>query len=352
MRKVVTVLALALAASNAAWAGVVWGKPCADTTPAPEEARAKPGAEPVRAAAATSPERHRELAARRKAWVADALQVGDSAKREAALREIETALSSTDAALATGALRTVIEVRSLEQESARFRPGVLARLDDADPNVRGVAAYALFNIPHEEGDLERVLAKLEAASPDSHALLHVALLLNKSRAEGRVADEFVRFLTGADDRQAEDIANLLRSQWVSPEVENAVLAAKERSKRTESGLWPYILGQMRPTREPRVRAILAWMATSATSSDVQLLERAVVREVDPPAKPLATALALEALPTGVDELTRRTLLQVVVANGTAENAPAVRAFAENPLVGDELRQVAKEAANTLERARR
>ena len=283
---------------------------------------------------------------------ADILQIEDRSRRDRGLDALEAALRSPEPAVAAAALRALYAIRDVPYEKGRFRDAVLSRLDDDDAQVRGAAASALMLVKAEDRDVDRLLDVAERHPADMSRELFAAALLSKYRVEGRLADLFVRGLGVEDARAAVDTANMLRSMWVSAEVEDAVLAAWRRTKDSpEGGLWNHILGQVTPTREPRVRVIFEILKADRTDAP-QLLERALdARSLDPAAKPVAVRLALEGLPTAPNAMIRRLMLDVVRKNGTASDAPALRAFAANPMVGEDIRSAAREAAEEIERRR-
>ena len=283
---------------------------------------------------------------------ADILQIEDRSRRDRGLDALEAALRSPEPAVAAAALRALYAIRDVPYEKGRFRDAVLSRLDDDDAQVRGAAASALMLVKAEDRDVDHLLDVAERHPREMSQQLVVAALLSKSRVEGRLAGLFVRGLGAEDARAAVDTANMLRSMWASAEVEDAVLAAWRRTKDSPAGgLWYHILGQIAPTREPRVRVIFEILKADRTDAP-QLLGRALdARSLDPAAKPIAVRLALDGLPTAPNPMVRRLTLDVVGKNGTVADVPALRAFAANPMVGEDIRSAAREAAEEIERRR-
>ena len=312
-------------------------------------ARAPVALQPATDAAAASAN---DAAKRLQGWKEDVLQIEDAKRREEGLDAMEVALRATDPATAAGALRGLYDLRDVPYDKSRFREVVLSRLDDGDARVRETAAAALMQVKPEDGDVDRLLNAIEA-HPDGESWgLVVAAWLSKSRVEGRLSDSFVRALDVADARAVANAANLLRGMWVTAEVEDAVLSAWRRMKDDrDGGGWNYILGQMSPTREPRVRAIFELLRVDRTDTP-QLLDRALdARNLDPAAKPLAVSLALEGLPKAPNSMIRALLIKVVRDHGALTDVPALRAFAANSMVGEDVRRAATEAADAIERRR-
>jgi hypothetical protein len=314
------------------------------STPAPD--RASEGSRPGRPTASDL-QRAREAIAGAKA---DVLQIADPARRERGLDAIEAALRSRDPATVTTALQSLYDLRDVAYDKRRFRDAVLDRLGDSSPIVRGAAASALLHVAREPDDAARVLAMEAEFRDPGHPGLIVAAWIEKNRVEGAVADAYVRALSTNDAREAIDVANQLRNMTVTAEVEDAVLAAWRKHHDTEpKGLWPYVLGQMRPTREARVRVLFEMLAVDDTSVP-QLVDRAFQPgNLDEAAVPVAARLAIEALPTAPNALVRSLEISVLRHNGTRSELPALRAYAENDMVPEAARKEAAAAADEIER---
>jgi parallel beta-helix repeat protein len=341
-------------AARAAGAGAA--APLAFETPwpaRPEEAATAPKPIPAPptqpSPTATKPADPAAALARAKA---DVLQISDAARRERGLADLGAALASDDPAIARPALASLYEFRDVKYDRKRFRADVVRQLGSTDDGVQFAAAYAFMQVEREEGDIDLVLAAAEKKPVTPGGLLHVAMMLSKGRVEGRLADLFVKALAVDDPRRgAMDTANYLRGMWAAPAVEDAVVAAWRRYAAAghERLLWPYIFGQMRPApRESRVRAIFEMMA-GGDDSVRQLAGVAVTGPVDETARPLAAQLAAAALADAPTSSLRRTYLDAIKANGGREQVPTLRALAGNEMVGEDLRTLAGQIADDLER---
>jgi hypothetical protein len=242
----------------------------------------------------------------------------------------------------------------VKYDKTRFRADVLRHLESKDADVRRAAGYALLSLDRDPGDLDRVLTFAQASPDPSDNLRFVALTLAGNRAEGRLAQLYVKAVSVGDGQAAMDAANDLRRMAVAPELEDAVVAAWKRhpTGRNGSGMWPYIFGQITsPAREARVRAVFELMA-SGDDAKRQLAGPAVTKPVDESARAVAAQLAVDGLATAQTAALRRTYLECLRANGAKSDAPALRAFAENQMVGEDLRKLAGDIADALERGTR
>jgi hypothetical protein len=301
--------------------------------------------------------RHREHEERRAAqatvdaWKADVLQITDPVRRDVGLGAIERGIGSADPAVAAASIRALGAFRDIAYDRARFAPAVRGRLDDPHADVRTAALYALGGFEREPSDLERVLDILDA-HPEDTATLQVAAWMSNRRVEGRLASLYVRALSAANAREGQDISNQLRGMWVTKEVEDAVLAVWRAKPPGEVGLWWHILGQIRGTREARVRALFEALLEDKSTSAAQLLERALGREaLEPGVERLVADLAAESLATAPTAMTLRLFFRLLDEWGTAAHAPALRAYAANEMVAEAVRKEADQLATRLEQRR-
>jgi hypothetical protein len=318
------------------------------------EAAARPAAVKTPTRPAPKPEGpprdHARAAEQVAALKAEVLQIEDPARRERGLAGLEEAIRSEDPALAAKALRSLSELRDVPYEKSRFREAVRARLDDGDALVRCAAAYALYPVDAEPADTEALLRMLESHPEDPMLPLHAAIGRSGGRVEGRLADLYVKALSSSDASGARSRANELRGFWVSEEVENAALSAFERTaSRNDPGGWWYILGQIQPTRERRVRLIFDVLRSQPADTDAPggLARALEPRNLEPSAAPVAAALALALLSDAKTYLVRNLCLEVLEKSGTAAEAAGLSAFAKNPMVGEDLRTRAGQIAGRL-----
>jgi hypothetical protein len=179
--------------------------------------------------------------------------------------------------------------------------------------------------------------------------LHAIAEQSDHRVEGALADLFLKALhLRIVSRDGTEVANDLRFMWVTPEVEDAFLAAwQARPDPSRVGLWYHILGQVRPTREPRVRALFEILA-KGESNAVQLFDQALGRNLDPSVAPLAAQLALDALSKAPNDDARRLYVNILRDHGTRAQRDGLRAFASDPTVTAHLRREASSVADALD----
>jgi hypothetical protein len=283
-------------------------------------------------------------------WKGDIAQVTDPERRERGLAALESGIRSKDPFLASASMRGLHVLRDIAYDATRFGPAVRSRIDDADARVRGSAIGALALVGPTPQDLDRVLDVLEAHPEDP--LIQAAFAAGR-RVEGRLAQLYVRALrTRAESGKARDVANVandLRNMWVSEELEQALLDAWEKNDSEPRAWWP-ILGQVRPTRERRVRVIFGILEKDDTQAP-QFLDRALEPQnlEGEAVRRLVADHAVRQLPTAPNAMIRRLMLRVLRGTGTREHADAVRAYADNEMVDLETRQQAGAVADELER---
>jgi len=282
----------------------------------------------------------------------DILQIEDAARRERGLVDLGESMRSTDPQVTAAAFFSLSQIRDVTYDKHRFRPQVLEQIESKNDAIRRAALYAFLQVAREPGDVDRVLTVGETAPLADGGHLGVAMWMSNNRVEGRLESLFVKALsTDETPRSAMDIANYLRGTWTSPATEEAVVAAWRRHPTDSNGsrLWPYIFGQMQPAaRESRVRAVFEMIA-SGDDSARQLTERAITKPVDDSARAIAARLAAAGLAAAPTAALRRTYLDVIQANGGREQVATLRALADNAMVGDDLRALARKIADELER---
>lgn len=284
-------------------------------------------------------------------WRSDVLQQHDLPRRDAGLAGMRAAILSQDTALVAAALDSLGHFRHSAFPWAELRGAIRARLADPDRTLRRAAARALPVAAPEASDVDALLDVLQSHPNDLWAL--GAAVTIARRVEGRLADAWLAALERTPPKESIGLVRLLGPAWVSQEVE----AAAVRACRGAGGGWDWYqcLGTFVPTREVRVRWVFEELRRQGqqahplnTGPILKALDR---HKVDPPAARLAVRLALEMLDEPPDADAVSACLEVIRHCGTAEDAPAVRAYAENAMVAGGTRKVAQSLASQLERRR-
>jgi hypothetical protein len=285
------------------------------------------------------------------AWLDDARQPRDPARRETALVALESAIRSSDTVLALAAVDSLPRLRHCT-DLLRFQDALYARLQDGSRISFLHVTRALRDVGRGSTVEENLLAIVEA-HPDDTALLVQAMkdgeyLARKRRVEGRLAAHFVRVLARIRGPELLSVAYTLRDLWVVAEVEAAVIDAWKRSPDPDDGRWGETLAEMEPTREPRIRLILD-LSPEAHPELRRRLEGALrTRQVDAESRGGAARLAAAHLASGgADEIQGR-CVELLAEFGAIEHVPVLRAFAADLPANSNLRRDTEVAIQRIE----
>lgn len=319
--------------------------------PSPARTEAAPEAPP--AAMVGWNDKNRRQKERVADWRQRIVQITDAAGRESALQEVALALREQDAATVETALMVFADVDLADVTLDRevLRTLVVPHLASDLPRIPWRAAAALRQLRPQPEDFDRILDRVER---DRHPeLLLLPYLLSGDgvkRAEGRVADLFVRLLTTDDPNQALQIAATLSDVHVTLHLHDAVVAAFQRHGAAETrGTWLLALARVLPRREPGVEAVFELLS----APDPENLRHGYVMDclaggIADDVRPLAARRAAELLAGAPTQPVRRAALRALDANGGREQAGVVRRFAENPMNPESERAQARRVLERLE----
>lgn len=161
---------------------------------------------------------------RAKPWVADALQISDVKKRDAAIATIRAAITSADAIDAHAGLIALSQIRDVVFDKKSFREIVLPHLAAKSGAMRLSAMYALAVAGREPGDLDLILTAAEGVTgPERLQLVHPIAMFSDLDLTGKAGDVVLK-LIGSDERR--DVRQSLSGLWgakVSPAIEKRLL---------------------------------------------------------------------------------------------------------------------------------
>jgi hypothetical protein len=231
MTRTAWVLLLALILSNAVWVGLSFrgtapdaptssakredrdprkGEPAPESTsganvgrPAagnarPEETPAAPGEDTRQEEPPLDPAEAQRLA---DAWIADARQTDDPARRAAAIERIRQALQSDSPLTALAGLLALHQISSLRFDKAPFREPVLALLRSPDAGTRAAALRALPGVEAQPEDIQAILPCAGDPAPEVRRQVAGALFRMSSGNLAPDAEEAYRGLIADKDRR-------------------------------------------------------------------------------------------------------------------------------------------------------
>ncbi len=301
----------------------------------------------------------RELSA---AWISDALQIQDPAKRAAALASIQQALGSGDPARVLAGLWAVGGIGHLKYDKPTMRSPVVTQLEAEDPLLRKGALWALLSLDRQPGDLDLVLRLKEDPSPEVRKeVLRIASSISGGDLTGEVGDVVLKGLQSAVSRDRSGESGW-KGTGTSPEFRMFLSSIRW-------GKLPSDLEQalMELAKDPRYRTDVVHfvcMNAEKTPAVVDLLIEVVG---SPGAMDMEAVLALtRGIPASLQSRVAATLLKVMETRrpdagawdsclhglqqyGSEENIPALQELGANELVSQQVREKVNKAIEAIQR---
>jgi hypothetical protein len=157
------------------------------------------------------------------AWKDAAMQMDDAARKQQALDEILTALSSSNDEEIFAALSGYGSVSQVEFDRSAFRPAIVALLEHADPMIRRTALGFIAALPPDEGDLARVTAMARDSDEGVRKGVVASLFwLTKRDLSGEAGDTVLGILNLAKTPSR----SLIDTMWgarMTPELERKLV---------------------------------------------------------------------------------------------------------------------------------
>ncbi|MDB6174042.1 MAG: hypothetical protein JWL59_3353 [Chthoniobacteraceae bacterium] len=286
-----------------------------------------------------------------KLWVADAFQLDDAAKRQAAVERIRQGMSSGNVDEARAAITAFTQIAPVEFDKVSFRPAVRALLNSPDIATRATAPNALVITGAEPEDLERVLAMVDDPAPEVRSdLSGVIMRLHNGDLTGRGGEAVVKLLAGQQAREA------LRGIWgarFSPALEARVIELSrtlENARGTGYDAMYYALSTQANKGEASVRRLIELLAhpdiTNVAGRSAWGLQQGVAREQFG----LIANAMVKLLEARSEGSLRDDAMRNLARYGSAEQAPALRALLAKPGVTGPFRLELEKTLAGLERS--
>jgi beta-lactamase regulating signal transducer with metallopeptidase domain len=167
-------------------------------------------------------------------WLADAFQLDDVPKREAAIAEMLEAVKSSAPFLQLSGLTAFTASGDVRFDKASFHDPAVALLGSPDPAIRSQAAGAVVLAGLREGDLQKI-EKLTHDKDDQVRIAGAQTLvwaLKKDLTKEPFAKRIAALLE--DEATRKDILHSLWGATLSPEIEAAVLKLSNTTKVSEA----------------------------------------------------------------------------------------------------------------------
>ncbi len=283
--------------------------------------------------------------------MADAFQLDDAAKREAAVARIRRALESSDLSEVRMGLQALLQVGKAEFDKPSFRPVLRNLLASAEADIRAQAVTALSRTDPSEEDLDRLMALADDPSGAVSVALPSALkLLSPEGFTGKTGTAVLKLLDRADANATQAVWHAMWGTKISPELERRVVDASRKDDRGSgySDVFYYALTVHQSKREPTVTRLIELLASQDTVNVAGRVLWGLKQGVAPDQEARVADSALKVLAARSDEYMRREALACLRAYGTAAHAEPLRALLAKPGVTGEFRKALDETLPAIE----
>ena len=287
-----------------------------------------------------------------KAWIADAFQLDDKAKREAAIERIRAAMTSGDADEARTGVTAFVQLGPIEFDKASFRPAVRALLGSADAPTRAAAASAITLAGADAEDIERILALADDPAPEVRRNLSwIIAQLHKNDLTGKGGDAVLKLLAGEERGQ---LREALRGIWgakFSPALEARVIELSQKLEDTNGVAYDamyYALSTQANKSEASVKRLIELLAHQDTGNVAGRCAWGLQQGVERAQFALLADAMVKVIEARSDGYLRNNALRCLRAYGNAAQAPALKAVLAKPDVTGDLRKTLEETLAALE----
>lgn len=304
-----------------------------------KSAPTRPAAEPPRKSApksqpADAASQLRAASALSKAWVQEAFQLADPAKRRAAIDKIRNGFGSTDPVEQQAALFAFPQVAELDFDKESFRPLVLPLFEADDPRMRRAAVSALYHAGGPKpGDLDLIL-KLVDETPEVGT--HAISSFSKRQLFGPAADAVLKILDTAEPHDLRTALAGISAARCSPELQARLIEMSAVPERRYDVIY-YPLSTMRNKNEAVVDVLIEAMA----DTDRQMAQRAACGlgyGVVEAARPKVADALLAYFQSHPNSHQRAQLLRAIGQYGTRKHLEALERYADDTSLPEGLRQ--------------
>ena len=286
-----------------------------------------------------------------KPLVADAFQIEDKAKRDAAIERIRAALAGMDVSTMRVGLAAFLAVGKVEFDKASFRPALRKLLASAEADVRAQALQALAAIGPDGEDLDRAIAMQDDASAEVRTALPWAIKgLATEGFTGKAGEAIHKLLDRQDGKATQAVWHAMWGTKISPELEKRVVEASRKDDQGSgySDVFYYALTVHQSKREPTVTRLIELAASQDTTNVAGRVLWGIRQGLADDQKPRVAELALKVLGARSDGYMQREALACLRECGTAANAESLKELLAKPGVAGEFRASIEEARASIE----
>jgi beta-lactamase regulating signal transducer with metallopeptidase domain/nitrous oxidase accessory protein NosD len=292
-----------------------------------------------------------------KAWIDDAFQLEDKAKREAAIERIRAAMRSGNADEARAGVTAFVRLAPIEFDKAAFRPEVRALLASQDRPTRAAAASAFTMTGADADDVERILALADdPAAEVREPLTGIIVRLTKGDLTGKPASDAILKLMNNLPRDSRSVAHAMWGVKFSPEIEARVLEfCREIQGASNSSVgYNFFYGALSTQAnksDASCRRLIELLAhqdtTNIAGRSAWGLQQGVAREQFP----LVADAMVKLIEARSDGYLRNNALRCLRTYGDVRQAPPLKALLAKPGVTGEFKSELQQLLAAIEKRR-
>jgi beta-lactamase regulating signal transducer with metallopeptidase domain/nitrous oxidase accessory protein NosD len=289
-----------------------------------------------------------------KSWVADAFQLDDKAKREAAIERIRAAMTSGNADEARKGVTAFVQLGAIEFDKPSFRPAVRALLASSDVTTRAKAASAFTMTGADPEDLPRIFALADdSAAEVRDGLTYVIVQLTKYDLREKGASDAILKLMANLPRDSRSVAHAMWGVKLSPEIEAKVLDfCRDIDHASNSSVgYNFFYGSLSTQAnksEASCKRLIELLAHQDTTNIAGRSAWGLQQGVDRAQFPLVADAMVKVIEARSDGYLRNNALRCLRTYGDASHAPALKALLAKPGATGEMRKALEETLASIE----
>ncbi len=289
-----------------------------------------------------------------KAWIADAFQLDDPAKRAAAIERIRATMTGENTDEARAGVTAFVQLGPIEFDKASFRPAVRALLASSDAATRGAAASAFTMTGADPEDLPRIFALADdAAAEVRDRLTGVIVQLKKHDVRDKAASDAILKLMANLPRDSRSVAHAMWGVKLSPEIEAKVLEFCQDIDQASNGSVGYnffygTLSTQANKSEASCKRLIELLAHPDTTNIAGRSAWGLQQGVDRAQFGLVAEAMMKMIEARSVPYLRNNALRNLRAYGNAAQAPAIKALLAKPGATGDMRKDFEETLAALE----
>ncbi len=284
--------------------------------------------------------------------VADAFQLDDAGRRDAAIARLREAMADGSPDEARTAVTAFARLGPIEFDKASFRPAVRRLLESGDPTTRAAAAGAFTLTGTAPEDLAKIVALADDPSPHVRdGLARVIMQVTGGDLTGKPASDAILKLMEELPKDPRSVAHSIWGGRFSPEIEARVLRFCEDISGFGTG-YTFFYGALSTQAnkgEASVRRLIEILADQDTTNKAGRAAWGLQQGVAPAEYALVADAMVKVVQARSDGYLRKNALACLGKYGGRSHAEALRAILAKPNVDGEFRSALENTLAAIDR---